>query len=113
MATSKVAANLRAKMRDVNRRSESPVAIPRAPPPGLAKAVRRDWEIAVRTSGGTWALANCVSAPVKSVRASPSSRSSLKCSAVAPLRPGAALHFAVRNASTTSCSERCSAASGQ
>ena len=56
VATSKVAANLRAKMRDVNRRSESPVAIPRTPPPGLAKAVRRDWEIAGRTSGGTWGI---------------------------------------------------------
>jgi hypothetical protein len=42
VATSKVAANLRAKIRDVNRRNESPVAIPRAPPPGLAKAVSRD-----------------------------------------------------------------------
>ena len=62
VARSKVSACERAMARDVRRRNTSPVAMPRTPPAGFWRAVRRERASTPRMGGGTLALASAVMA---------------------------------------------------
>ena len=98
VAASNTLAHCLARTRETSLRKVSPVAMPRTPPLGLLRAVRRAKARAATTSDGTSALAKQVPAYASSSKPSASCSITCRCSARMPDRPGALPRLLVRKA---------------